>query len=104
VVERGLVMDDRQKIHEMEAEASIERVKAWKQHRVGRKPPFRDYRVYYHAMRWGPFSYWTWRGVIILISGALIVYVFLTACLSGGNGCNLLMTWNPWIWFLRLVP
>jgi hypothetical protein len=99
-------MDDRQKTREeIEAKASVQRVKAWKQHRIGRKPPFRDYRAYYHAMRWGPFSYWTWRGMIILICGALILYVALfTACLSGGNGCNLFMTWNPWIWFLRLVP
>ena len=88
-----------------ETEAIIERVKAWKQHRIGRKPPFRDYKVYYHSMRWGPFSYWTWRGIIILVSGALIVYVVLfTVCLSGGNGCNPSMILNPLTWFLRPVP
>jgi hypothetical protein len=105
VIERGLVMDDRQKQREeIEANASVERVKAWKKYRVGRKPSLRDYRAYYHAMRWGPFSYWTWRGMIILISGALIVYVFFTVCLSGGSGCYPSMAWNPWTWFLRPVP
>jgi hypothetical protein len=58
-----------------ETEAIVERVKAWKQHRIGRKPPFRDYKVYYRHMRWGPFSYWTWRGIIIMVSGAILFYV-----------------------------
>lgn len=60
-----------------ETEASVERVKAWKRHRVGRRPPFRDYKIYYRSMRWGPFSYWTWRGIVILIAGALILYALL---------------------------
>ena len=47
-----------------ETEASVERVKAWKQHRTGRNPPFSDDKVYYRHVRWGPFSYWTWRGFI----------------------------------------
>jgi hypothetical protein len=58
-----------------ETEASVERVKAWKQRRIGRKPSFRDYKVYYRSMRWGPFSYWTWRGIIIMVSGAILFYV-----------------------------
>jgi hypothetical protein len=88
-----------------ESEASIARVRAWKQRRVGPKPPFSDYRVYYRTMRWGPFSYWTWRGLIILLSGALLVYVVVfTACLSRAGGCRPFMTLNPWGWFLRPVP
>lgn len=88
-----------------DTEAIVERVKAWKRSRVGRKPSFRDYKVYYRSMRWGPFSYWTWRGIIILISGALLVYVVLfRVCLSGGDGCAPSVTWNPLTWFLRPVP
>jgi hypothetical protein len=58
-------------------EASVERVKAWRRHHVGRKPPFRDYKAYYQTMRWGPFSYWTWRGIAILLCGGLILYALL---------------------------
>jgi hypothetical protein len=57
-----------------ETEASVARVKAWKEHRVGRRPPFRDYKAYYQIMRWGPFSYWTWRGIAILVCAAVILY------------------------------
>jgi len=88
-----------------ETEASVERVKAWKQHRIGREPPFSDCKVYYSHMRWGPFSYWTWRGIVILISLSLMTYVVLyTVCLSGGHGCGPSITWNPLTWFLRPVP
>jgi hypothetical protein len=72
-----------------ETEASVERVKAWKRHRVGRRPPFRDYKIYYRTMRWGPFSYWTWRGIAILVSGALILYAVLS------------MVRNPLTWFVQ---
>jgi len=99
-LEGELVMDDR-----TETAATVARVKAWKQHRTGQKPPFRDYQVYYRQMRWGPFSYWTWRGILVLISAALILYVALfTACLSGGGGCRPSITWDPVTWFLRPLP
>jgi hypothetical protein len=106
VVERGLVMDDRQQQRQaIEAYASVSRVKAWKKYHGGRKPSFSDYRAYYHAMRWGPCSYWTWRSMMILIFGAVLVYImFFTACFSGGHGCNPSMTWNPSTWFLRPLP
>jgi len=88
-----------------EIDASVARVKTWKQHRIGRRPPLSDYRAYYRSMRWGPFSYWTWRGMAILLSGALIVYVIIvTVCLARGSECHPSMTWNPLTWFLRPVP
>ena len=72
-----------------ETKTSIERVKAWKRHRVGPKPPFRDYKIYYRTMRWGPFSYWTWRGIGILISCAVILYTVLS------------MLRHPFPWFVH---
>jgi hypothetical protein len=71
-----------------QTDASVERVNAWRRHRVGQRPPYRDYKAYYRAMRWGPFSYWTWRGIVILISGALIWYALAS------------LPWNPMIWFV----
>jgi hypothetical protein len=88
-----------------DTEAIVERVKAWKQSHVGPRPPFRDYKVYYRSMRWGPFSYWTWRGIIVLLSLTLMTYVMLyTVCLSAGDGCRPSLIWNPLTRFLRPAP
>jgi hypothetical protein len=58
--------------------ASVERVNAWKRHHVGPRPPFRDYQAYHRTMRLGPFSDWTWRGIVVFICGGLILYAMLS--------------------------
>ena len=68
--------------------ASVERVNAWKRHHVGPRPPFHDDKAYYRTMRLGPFSDWTWRGIVVFICGGLILYAMLS------------LRWNPLTWFV----
>jgi hypothetical protein len=58
-----------------EAELIVNRVTAWKKYRVGWKPTRKEMDTYDHYMRWGPFSYYTWRWIAAIVT--IVIFAWL---------------------------